>query len=324
MDTGSRLRKRPEIQIAVGQLPSHERSHVRICLRVMGSRLSAVCSASDAAEAEITLRPAPGNPARVEASSCGRQVELELPLRMQPLADAINELIDSQVTDPDPMQDVSAAQGTSVALPAPTVRVLSRLPQRSATWLSIEGGAELLVDAEHHNAWLAPENGRFPATLGSDIVTGMRPATGDEADPGRLWAAGMRPILVEQLYWMAPEADGTLPLDHWLKDPSLRIRLTSWPNLSLQPDAQQWLQVLPALWEGSLEISELLRRLQSAGIAPRRARAGVALLGMFRHAWRSPARIEPQAPSPAALPPAQSAPRGLLARLKHHLRRHLS
>ena len=97
------------------------------------------------------------------------------------------------------------------------------------------------------------------------------------------------------------------------------MQLETWPNLSRQPDAAAWLSVLARLSGRALGIDALRRAAEAEGIPAPRARHGVGMLLLFRHAQvvvtatTDPVvRHAPQAPAPH--------PAGLLGRIRARLR----
>lgn len=357
MASTERLQQRPEIQLAIGQLASIEQTHVQICLRAMAPRMKVPCVAVKSQEAELTLGSVPGNPEMARLSSKHSHQDLERPLRMVPLSDALTHLIDellaqdSSVVQAITPQRRSTDPGLVEAQPqgeAPTASASQRLllqalfdrAHNSPVQLRTASGIEILVDPNYHSAWLSAEIENIPATIADEVVVSAQSVGLGTFQERISNDHALRPIQVEQLCWLGSGATGVAtPLDRWLEEGEAVLRLQTWPNLSAQPDYPLWLQVLPAMWNSALRMDEAVQRLEALGMPRDRARHGMALLCLFRHAKRdtsvissSSAVIAPAqaaAVTPAAAPvstPAPSAPapqtekKGLLGRLKSRLR----
>lgn len=287
----------------------------------MAPRLHAPCLAVDSGAAEITLAPA--SPGQVRASTAREGIELETPLRMQPLADALNSLIDGLA------RQASAAAGTSsdVKGVAPTLLLdlLSTRHHPVPALFRTHSGVELLVDGEYYNAWLTTPLTALAPTLGDEPVTHVAAVALEDFKTRTARGNGMQPIQLEQLFWLTTGTTQARRLAPWLDDMTTPLRLKTWPNLSAQADYLQWLDVLPMLWQTPMAMTEVIHRLQAAGIPAHRARQGMALLRMFRHARRvlhDGGNDPASRPAPSLTPDVRQArpQRGLLDRLKKRLR----
>lgn len=351
MESVDRLQQRPEVQLAIGQLSHGEQTHAQICLRVMGPRMQVPCVVVLEEQAEVTLAPVPGNENLARLSTAHSHRDLERPLRMVPMADALGELIDELLRrDPamvkaanpqrrwadvaaEPTQSTDAAPPAQASVPAIDgqprllLQALFDRAHRTPVQLTTTSGLKLLIDPNFHSAWLDRPAETLSTTIADEQIASAEPVGLGTFEERIGRGGGLYPIQIEQLCWLGSGTTGAAtPLDRWLEDDSAVLRLQTWPNLSVQPDYAQWLQVLPAMWTGALSMEEAVRRLQDTGMAATRARYGMALLCLFRHAKRDTSQVRPAAAAPApvvaAAPasPAASEKQGLLGRLKSRLR----
>lgn len=96
--TGVAGAARAGIALAAGSLAAFDQQVLRTMLQTLATRLSAYFRISEAREAELTLVEHPGDPAsfllRVRNASSHTELKLPRPLRLMPLADALNASID--------------------------------------------------------------------------------------------------------------------------------------------------------------------------------------------------------------------------------------
>lgn len=338
MESRNRLQQRPEIQVAIGQLTAQEQAHVQIYLRILAPRLRVPCVPIAAEKGEITLAPSSINPEMACACSAYGQRSVERPLRMVPLADALTELIDELLAN-DPSvtahlprrrnHDRATEAQPDEASAEPTSRILLQVlfdrthsvPVRLRTL----SGIDLLIDPHFHSAWTEVPPEQLPSTIADEPVVQAEQVGLGTFQERISRGGGLYPIQVEQLCWLSSGAPGVpTPLDRWLQDRNAILRLTTWPNLSAQRDYPLWLKVLPAMWHGALVVDDALRQLEAAGIGPQRARHGLALLCLFRHATRdgsidSDAKLA-RAPAEPHVDDDVAEHRSLLGRLKNRLR----
>lgn len=337
-----RLQTRPALQLAVGSLPATEQGQVQISLRVIAARLPMPCVAVAEVHGDITLEHASGRDTTMLTSAYGRR-EIERPIRLVPLADALSELIEEILAREDglseapvaaaplpsaPQSSAAAATEAAPATPQPANTGIGALlvnrPFTGPLAVHAGNGLELLVDADYHTAWSPLDDAELVRVLaGSAGVCANAVAPADFAKHIRP-NAGLNPVAVEQLAWLAP-VDATLEpvLARWLADPQARLTLVSWPNLSLQADYPQWLELLSRLAQHGHSVAEAIPAGQRAGIAPARLRQGLALLCVFKHALleRGAAAASPRQPAqPVSEAAREAAGSGLLGRLKSRFR----
>lgn len=304
----SRIQSRPAVQLAIGDLPSIEQDHVRISLRIISPRLQVPCVAVQQSQAEITLKPANSGSCDLRLVSRFGERHIERPLRLMPLSDALTDLIDGMLKHELPA--ANTADGAT--------RLLDLLLAPAATAISrirLQSGIIFILDRGRHRAGFTDAADIALLHPGDRIADYRRL----DALPTSFEHAAWLPL--EQLCWLFADAPAPA-LRRWLDDTAARLTLISWPNLSQQPDALAWIQVLNALMQRSMRIDETVRLAVQAGIPSTRAQAGLALLGLFRHATltRTDAAACPAQP-PSPPPMAMSASQiGLLSRLRNKLR----
>ena len=68
----------------------------------------------------------------------------------------------------------------------------------------------------------------------------------------------LQPLGVEQICWALTATPSAMPaLDRWHRDDDARVSLDTWPNLSAQPDAQAWLEVLSTAFQRGMTVGAL-------------------------------------------------------------------
>ncbi|MGY0505629.1 hypothetical protein [Luteimonas sp. e5] len=335
MSLPNALQTRPPLTLAIGLLEPMEQNHVQIALRVIASRLPAPCTAVLGDRAELVLGPRDdGNGLLLTGPNGSR--ELDRPLRIVPLAEAINQLAGDApqvadaaattpaVTDHDRGGAMSDPQPASVAT-ADThgqslLHLLLKREEAGPLHIVLDNGDEWWLDARYHSAYSQTEPGIALQRLSDARVSRI-----EQLDAATFAAsteqAGLRPLQVSQLCWsLAVSPDTQTLLGHWHANPDALLQLDSWPNLSRQGDGLAWLRVLAQLSRRSMSLAELRRAAEAEGITPARARHGLSLLLLFRHA-----RIVAAANDPAPLRRTASATApthsgGLLGRLRQRLR----
>ena len=92
------LQNRPPLAIAIGSLRATDREHVQILLRMALLLVPIKCRISDGTEGDISITPAPSPDYLRIASGLGH-VDLEHPVRLSPLADAVQALVAQLLED---------------------------------------------------------------------------------------------------------------------------------------------------------------------------------------------------------------------------------
>lgn len=329
------LQLRPPVRVAFGLLPSAEQELLRICLRTLGPRLPVPCMVSPEAEAEILMLPT--DDGRLMLRGAGMELTIERPVRLAPLADALQQLVGRLLAQSGSGATAEPA-GTAAAAPVPgpgtahspldapsLLALLLTRPQRgrSALQVDFESGRSLWVDERYDSAQVAGDPRASLASLGDERIARVQPVDG-ATWAERTAAAATTPVTVEQLCWaIGPQPGSEALLERWHDRPASRIALHTWPNLSLQADAPVWLSLLAKLSRGSQRMDRFVQLAVERGMPVERARFGASLLLLFRHA-RLIEHIAPAADAPPPAPTHATQPAraggGLLQRVRNHFR----
>lgn len=306
----------------------------------MASRLPVPCVASTSAHGEITLAVAEHDAESIRISSRHGHREVERPLRMLPLSDALSELIDELLThdtdvstsalqahDTDALETATIEQASQAStLPATLVHALLDHSGFSASSLRTASGVEIMVDPHFHSAWVPVPANELSRELADEALSELQ-SVGLGTFQSRTGRGGcLYPVQVEQLCWLSTGRNPAPPaLQRWLDDDNAALRLKTWPNLSLQDDYLQWLPVLMAMWKGPVTIAHALQQLADSGVEAQRARRGLALLCLFRHAHRDASadnviQLSERKPAMRAEATANAEHNGLLNRFRKRLR----
>lgn len=335
----SALQSHPPIELAIGLLPSSEQSHVQVSMRVLASHLQVPCVVMQRETADITLKPSDSDANAIAVVSAFGEAKLERPMRLVPLSEALQGLIDGilahegQSAAPAPVASTSnvAAFARSVAAPLmgsneeSLLGLLLGRKHQGPIEITLRSGRTILLDGRYATAHLSDSPVSMLAMLQGDTIA--RVSNVDAADFAARTAKGsvLFPVGVEQLCWSLAATDDTASaLSRWHEDEQARVTLDTWPNLSVQADNLAWLSVLGQLSRRTMTIAELRNAAIDAGIAPARARHGLSLLLSYRHARVVASGVTennvvvqmPVAPKR----PAEAAPTGLLGRLRMRLR----
>lgn len=323
-----RLQSRLPFRLAIGELPQYEQSHVQIAMRIISPRLAVPCHIVESNEhADFVLQPtAQGNGLTLSGKS--RQISLERPIRIAPLADALSILIDESEAGNAHSQPTHSAHAPALgmhaepALDANSTPLLATLLENKIPTpqeITLDNGMTLLIDERHYCA----HSIFMPADL-FKAVAGARVASSQALAPDEFLSRrdGRHAIQLEQLCWGCTADNQYAPsqLAHWQKAPDTTIQLHSWPNLSWQADATAWLEVFARLAQRRVGLSAFIETTHSEGIDENRARHGLSMLLAFRHA-----RVVESGPAPSPLYPSttyirSTRPKGLLNRLREQLR----
>lgn len=338
----SALQSHPPIELAIGLLPSNEQSHAQVSMRVLASHLQVPCVVVQRETADITLKPSDTDANAICVISAFGEAKLERPMRLVPLSEALQGLIDGilaqegQSATPapaTPQVSAFASVATAAAVPAsdPTdsgeslLGLLLGRKRQGPIEITLRSGRTLLLDGRYATAHLSESPVAMLPMLQGDAIAGI--ANVDAADFAARTGKGsaLHPVGVEQLCWSLAETEDTAPaLSRWHEDDQARVTLDTWPNLSVQHDNLAWLNVLGQLSRRSMTLADLRSAAINAGIAPARARHGLSLLLGYRHA-RVIASGTSENHNVVQMPvapkrQAEAAPTGLLGRLRMRLR----
>lgn len=342
----SRLQTRPALQLAVGQLPSSEQSLVQIALRVLGPHLKVPCEAVVQPQADITAQPVGSD--KLELTTRYAQRHVERPVRLSPLSDALSDLIedllqreasDTAVPSPPataptavnaPPAQAAAMQSAARGDGQPLLDFLLLREQTGPVRLTLNNGMEIFVDQRYHTAWTSERIESLPDALGDRTIQQQQQIGVVDFLQRTGKGNPVHSILVEQLCWMLPSSPATQHLlARWHQSADASFSLETWPNLSSQADMLAWLPVLTAASRAPLMLRDAMRIAERNGISAERARNGISLLFLFKHAAlrTAPSAIAAEANTNVVAPmstaenkPVKAPSTGLLSRLRSRLR----
>ncbi|MBN8481467.1 MAG: hypothetical protein J0L88_07765 [Xanthomonadales bacterium] len=307
---GSAGSARVGIALAAGALPAFDQQVLRTMLQTLATRLSAYFRISEAREAELTLVDHPGDPAsfllRVRNASNFTEISLPRPLRLMPLADALNASI-----------DIVRPQGvSSPAASAPVGTLAGVLSERVTP-------APLRVEGAWGSCVFIPESGevafdRSPFAVARALAEDARVTRQEVVKPevaASLRAAARVRLRRDEVLWLCgPSAEAQRQFAVKLAHPEAFLTLRVWPNLARLPEQQRWLDVF-ALMQRGAGIADILARAAAEGLGEVQARRGLYLLLQQGHASLDRRAGLADAKVPVAAPPAS-----FLQRLKRRLR----
>ena len=246
-------------------------------------------------------------------------------MRLVPLSEALSTLINGILSA------TGQVVGESVAVSAPVqsqaqpalLDVLLRRNHPGPLEIVLASGCSLLVDDRYIVAHLSAPVGQLLPALIDESVLSIQPIAMEEFTRRTTKGNALHPVSVEQLCWALPaHGDGIPELERWHQDERARISLDTWPNLSAQPDAGSWLEILTRLHRHSMSISQLRHAAVDAGIPAARARHGISLLLTYRHARIALYSAARDSQVVSINPPKRThnPPAGLLGRLRMRLR----
>lgn len=339
----SRLQMRPALKLAVGQLPPPEQSLVQITMRVLMPHLKVPCDVIAQPHGDITVQPAGEDV--LELSTHYAQRRVDRPVRLSPLSDALSELIEDLLqheqaaaagmphaqattqTDAAALADIrDATRRAATDDGAPLLDLLLLREEAGPLHVTLRNGLELFVDQRYHTAWSGQSIESLAAAMGDGIIADRQPMSAAELQQRIVKDAPSQTVLVEQLCWMLPRsASSAQLLARWHQPDNAELILETWPNLSSQADMLAWLPLLTAASRAPLPMREALRIAERTGIPADRARDGISLLLMFKHAAVRPREAAAEsvfiAPTSTAETVTVAAPSsGLLSRLRSRLR----
>lgn len=325
----------PPLELAIGQLPPIEQSHAMVSMRVLAAHLKARCVVVDKEIGDITLKPCEGDDRSLCVVSAYGEAHLDRPMRLAPLSEALSMLIDGILSRTTGLTSNTAENtgpntGHAAALrpsdQASLLEILLRRDLAGPLEIQFASGCSMLIDRRYSIAHLSAPVSEMLPTLADESIVSVATIHVDEFS--RRTAKGnqppLHPIGVEQLCWALPIAGEDIPeLDRWHQNSHAHLSLDTWPNLSAQPDADKWLDVLSRLHRHSMRIDQLRDAAVSAGIPVKRARNGIALLLSYQHA-RIAVYSTPSEPSIMPMSNVNRRPSssslGLLGRLRSRLR----
>lgn len=325
----SLLQLPPPLELAIGQLSPAEQSHAAISMRVLAAHLDAPCVVVTKDSGDITLKPCEDDAQSLCVASAYDQARIDRPMRLVPLSEALAKLIDGILARTGRQVDTAPVAAESIRADATSpaagslLDTLLRRDLAGPLEIVLSSGSSLLVDRRYAMAHLsAPVSQLLPALIDESVIS-IQPIAAEEFSRRTAKGNPLHPVSVEQLCWSLPVHGNAIPeLDRRHQDEQAQVSLDTWPNLSAQPDAAQWLQILARLHRQGMRVGQLRHALVAAGISAPRARHGISLLLSYRHA-----RIAIQAVPTAsqAMPTststaARQASAGLLGRLRMRLR----
>ncbi len=316
----------PPLELAIGQLSPNEQSHAQVSMRVLAAHLAAPCVVVNKWAGDITLKPCAGDEQSICVASSFEEARIERPIRLVPLSEALTKLIDGIVSRGLPQRTQAARPSAEPfsSLPPALIDLLLTRSQAGPLEVQLASGRSLLVDARYSTAHLSCPVTEAMASLNDDAVIAVWPIASEAFASRTAKGSPLHPVGVEQLCWaLSPTTESAPALDRWHRDAQVRLSLRSWPNLSAQADAAQWLPLLAGLFRADMRLQDLLDDASAAGIPVARARHGIALLLTYRHAQITTAVDTSTANVVQLIPASQRAPRpsaGLLGRLRSRLR----
>lgn len=309
-DAMSMPNARVGIALAVGSLAAFDQQVLRTMLQTLATRLSAYFRVTDSAEAELSLVEHPTDPAifllRVRGAANPVELRVPRPLRLMPLADALNASID--LVRPQSVPPVTATtQGDSL------LALLSARP--SAVPLLAEGtwGTAVIVPGRDEVAF----DRSFlvvARALAEDARVVRQDAISPELAIGLHEGARLH-LRREELLWLCgPSQEAQRAVAVKLAHPEAFLTLHIWPNLARLPDHRRWLEVFATMRRGA-GIAAVLARAAAEGINEAQARRGLYML-----LQQGQASLGLQASMPAPVVASSVPPASFLQRLKQRLR----
>ncbi|HET9048902.1 MAG TPA: hypothetical protein VFN29_08090 [Chiayiivirga sp.] len=232
------------------------------------------------------------------------------PLRLPSLGEALGQLLSTVMLNFSPSGQPENLQ----ELLLPNVRVAGPLLVRGA------GFGDIVIGPLYRYAWtMLSRDELLTAISRSSGISEYQPIAFDEYRQ-IVNDRAHRPVSIEEICW-ALDTDAVLGPHraHWAQRKTLTLCLSSWPNLSRQPDHEAWLRVLSRLSK-PLTVAELESKMTQAGINFKESANKLILLVIFRHLRLSyddtPTRYQPAQPV--------TTHTRVIARLRQHLRAMIS
>jgi len=300
---------RTGIALAVGSLGGLDQQVVGTMLHTLATRLGAQFRISEAREAELTLVEHASDPAsfvlRVRNASNFSELRLPRPLRLMPLADALNASID--IVRPQSLS-TPAVEVSSSSLVGLLCGSAANVPLRvEGTWgacVLVPGSDEIAFDRSY--LVVARALAEDARVVGHAVVK-------PEVAAATHAAARVR-LRCEEIRWLSgPSAEAMRAIAVKLSHPDAFITLRIWPNLARLPDHRRWIDAFATMQRGA-GVAQIFNRAAAHGIADAQLRRGLALLFEQRQVVLSQRRPVPPT-KVISVPPSLS----FLQRLKQRL-----
>lgn len=322
----SMLQLPPPLELAIGQLSAADQSHVQVSMRVLAAHLKAPCVLVTKDTGDITLKPDPRDHKIIHATSATDEVRLDRPMRLVPLSEALSKLIDgivslTQQAAPASTDFTAFAVDATSAQPALFDLLLDR-SHPGPLEVHFASGQSLLIDSRYSVAHLSSPVAQMLPMLATGRIIQIAQVSNEEFTHRTRKGSDLQPLGVEQICWALTATPSAMPaLDRWHRDDDARVSLDTWPNLSAQPDAQAWLEVLSTAFHRGMTVGALRDCAIKAGIPTERANHGISLLFTYRHARIVASGVAAEQVV-VQLPVARrtAPPSGLLGRLRSRLR----
>ena len=294
------------IALAVGALAPFDRECVRTMLRTLATHLSAYFRLVEDRESDLTLVEDAANAnVIVLRTRSGVEVRLPRPLRLMPLADGLNSMIDIVRPQALPNSAELAPHDTLAGLLAGD----SGGRRASGAW---------------GTCWIRPQSEDVAFDRPLEYVARAL-AAGDEVEASEAVAAvapapaNIRLLLRrDEVLWLSrPAAEVQRVVAAKLAQPTKQIKLRIWPNLARLPNQDRWITLFATLHEG-VPSASALQLAMAEGIPEAEARRGFAVLLQQRYAVLQALPQRPAGHAPL-VPVAVGKPASFLQRLKQRL-----
>lgn len=299
------------ITLAIGRLSALDQQIVRTMLQTLATRLSAFFRASDAEDGEVVLEASAADPAsfilRARKGSRTGELRLPKPLRLMPLADGLNAMID--VIRPQSL-DFTAATAKHESTLGAVLGDAAPAPQRyRGAWgqcVSMPGKAGFAFDRPY--AMVARALAEDACVRECETISTQIAET--------LHGTARMILRREEIIWLCgPAIEFQRAVAVKLAHPDAFIKLAIWPNLARLPDHLRWISVFARLQRGA-SLAAVLEVAAVEGLGEVQARRGLYVLLQMRLAELS---LRPPLPPGAAEPATIPSP-SFMQRLRTRLR----
>ncbi|WP_440224094.1 hypothetical protein ACQQ2N_02500 [Dokdonella sp. MW10] len=258
------------ITLAVGHLGAFDQQTVRTMLQTLVTRLSAYFRIVDGTEGDLVLLEHPTDAElfllRANVTPGTGDVKLPRPLRLMPLADGLNAMID--IVRPLAQEPARDPEHTLLrVLDRPATHSMRLVGEWGTCWM-YAGTDDVVFDRPLTLVARALANGAVVGEV--ETVTYETVA---------LAARDGRPRLRrDEVRWLiGPSAELQRATHIKLMQPEAWLKLQVWPNLARLPQHMRWLDVFAAMHDG-IPATEALRRATDAGLSEADARRGICML----------------------------------------------
>ncbi|HEY0232049.1 MAG TPA: hypothetical protein VGC55_12420, partial [Dokdonella sp.] len=235
----------------------------------------------------------------------GAEVRLPRPLRLMPLADGLNSMID--IVRPQ-------------VLPKSTEM---RKHDTLAGLLAGDSGGRRATGA-WGTCWIRPQSDDVAFDRPLEYVARALAASDDIASSEAVAAVAPAPPNVrlllrrDEVLWLSrPVAEVQRVVAAKLAQPTTEFKLRIWPNLARLPNQDRWIALFAILQDG-VPAASVLQLALAEGISEVEARRGFAVLLQARYATLRPL-AQAQVTRAAIVPAAVRKPASFLQRLKRRL-----